>query len=185
MARIKPMKSTQTGEALILTLLVLVVLYLGFLYTMRYVMTDAQMAGNNLAQQKNAQSADIALRNLETMMYQASNLIALELSANGQPWYRVVAPGTAGPNTAYWKSCLGNSSSAQRCGSVTVKIGNTNLPFTALAVVQPTDRRDLYACPLGNGALAANYYDVFINIQESSAATSATTETVIKLCVQK
>lgn len=66
-----------------------------------------------------------------------------------------------------------------------VQIGNTALPFTALAVVQATGRQDLYACPLGNGALAANYYDVFLNIKESSGATSATTETVIKLCVQK
>jgi len=179
------MKSKQTGEALILTLLVLVVLYLGFLYTMRYVMTDAQMAGNNLAQQKNTQSADIALRNLESVVYQASNLVALELSASAQPWYRVVAPGTAGPDAAYWKTCLGNSSNALRCGAVNVQIGNTALPFTALAVVQATGRQDLYACPLGNGALAANYYDVFLNIKESSGATSATTETVIKLCVQK
>ncbi|MBB4844774.1 Tfp pilus assembly protein PilX [Paucibacter oligotrophus] len=178
-------RARQSGEALILTLLVLVVLYLGFLYTMRYVMTDAQMAGNNLAQQKNTQSADIALRRLQTMVLQASNLVALEFSATGQAWYRTVAPGTAAPDAAYWRNCLGNASSNARCGTVEVKIGNTVLPFTARAVVQPTDRRDLYACPLGNIALAANYYDVFLNIQESSAATSATTETVIKLCVQK
>lgn len=175
-------KSKQMGEALILTLLVLVVLYLGFLYTMRYVMSDAQMAGNNLALQKNAQSADIALRKLEDVIYQASNLVPLEISATVQPWYRQVAPGTPGPDAAYWKACLGNASSADRCGAVAVAIGNTALPFTAWAVVQPTGRTDAYACEVGT--LTALYYDVFIYIQESSAATSAATETVIKLCVQ-
>lgn len=172
----------QAGEALILTLLVLVVLYLGFLYTMRFVMSDAQMAGNNLALQKNTQSADIALRNLEDVIYQASNLVPLEINATGQPWYRVVAPGTAGPDAAYWKACLGNASAANRCGSVNVAIGNTGLPFTAKAVVQPTGRTDAYGCEVGT--LSALYYDVFLNIQESSAATSAAIETVVKLCVQ-
>ena len=38
------------------------VLCLGFLYTLRAVSFDAQMSGNTLARQKDTQVADIALR---------------------------------------------------------------------------------------------------------------------------
>lgn len=174
-------KRHQSGEALIFTLLALVVIFLGFLYTMRNVMSNSVMSGNNLTRQKNVQVADIALRNLQQLIFDNYGDQPLELSGTGQTWWRTVAANTVVPPT-YWASCAGNSDTAARCGSVPVAIGTSTLGYTAYAVVQTTGRTpDPYACHLQN--FSAYYYDIYIHVVESSGVTSATTETVHKLCV--
>jgi Tfp pilus assembly protein PilX len=178
-------KAPQRGEVLILALLVLLVLYLGFLYTMRGVMLDAKVAGSALGQQKAAQASDVAFRQIENLMYTAYGGQALEFTAVNQSWYRDVAVGTAGPDGDYWDTCINNASSTTattRCGSVTVKIDSTSLPYTAYFVVQPTGRVDKYAnCP--SDKLSATYYDVFLYLTEAAGGSGVTTETVMKLCV--
>ena len=170
----------QAGETLLLTLGVLVVLLLGFLFVSRHIMSDAQMAGNNLARQKNVQVADVAMSNLSKMILDAYGGQRLEDIGAGLPWFRTVAANTVIPES-YWATCLGASAATTRCGNVPVTVNGTALPYTALAVVQTTGRQ-----PESDGCLqnfAAYYYDVFIHTVESSGVTSATTETVYKLCV--
>lgn len=175
-------RKAQSGEALIFTLLAVVVIFLGFLYAMRNVMSNTTMTGNNLTRQKDIQVADIALRNLQQMIGDAYGDIPLEQSGANQAWWRVVAANTAVPTT-YWASCLGNSSTASRCGAIPVSVGTTNLNYTAFAVVQTTGRApELHSCPLDD--FAAYYYDIYIHVVESSGVTSATTETVHKLCIK-
>lgn len=173
----------QRGKTLILTLCILVVLLLGFVYVSRHILYDAVMAGNNLTRQKNVQVADIAMRNLEQLILNAYGDQQLELTGAGQPWYRVVPANTSIPD-GYWASCLGASTADSRCGSVPVTVNGSALPYTAMAVVQPTGRLpDPYACPQGSGDFSAYYYDIYIHLVEASGVTSATTETVYKLCV--
>lgn len=170
----------QRGDTLILTLCILVVLLLGFVYVSRNLLYDTVMAGNNLSRQKNVQVADVAMRNLEQMIFNVYGDQQLEQSGVGQPWYRVVPANTSIPD-GYWANCLG-AAAASRCGSVPVTVNGSALPYTALAVVQTTGRQpDPYACP--NQGFAAYYYDVYIHTVEASGVTSATTETVYKLCV--
>jgi len=170
----------QRGETLILTLGILVVLLLGFVYVSRHIMYDAVMAGNNLTRQKNVQVADVAMRNLEQLIFNVYADQPLEQTGVAQPWYRVVPANTSIPD-GYWNSCLG-ASAANRCGSVPVTVNGTALPYTAQVVVQTTGRQpDPYACNLQN--FSAYYYDVYIHTVEASGVTSATTETVYKLCV--
>lgn len=174
-------QAKQNGEALLLTLLVLLVMYLAFLYVMRNVMSSSQMAGNNLTRQKNVQVTDIALRNLEQRIFDTYGDQPLEQTGVTQPWYRTVAANTS-IGASYWNNCLGNSDSTARCGTISVAVGSTNLSYTAYAVVQTTGRNpDPYACNLQN--FSAYYYDIFIHVVEASGVTSATTEMVYKLCV--
>jgi Tfp pilus assembly protein PilX len=167
------------GETLVLTLITLLVLCLGFLYTLRSVTLDAQMAGNTLARQKDTQVADIALRNMESQILAVYGAQPLEVSASSQTWFRAVSAGTAAPDYAYWSTCLGNSNTAQRCGALTVTVNNT-LAYSVLAVVQPTGQSDAYACGLSQ--YRALYYDIFLNVAEPNGATSTTVETIYRVC---
>jgi len=167
----------QRGQVMILTIGVLLVLYLGFLYVMRRTMIDTWSDGNTVARQRDVQVADIALRNLEQTIFNAYGDQPLEQSAVGQSWYRAVAPGTA-LGATFWSTCQ----SAATCAVVPVSINGQSLPYTALASVQPTGRQpDPFACQMQN--FAAYYYDVNIHVTEASGVTAANTETVYKLCV--
>ena len=88
------------------------------------------------------------------------------------------APPTDAANPGYWKSCLGNTTASLRCASISLP---SAAGYTALALVQPTGHTDASQCPIP-GAVP-RYYDVFIHISEVSGMTSATTETIYKLCV--
>lgn len=168
------------GDALLATLLCLLVCLLAVLYAMRGTTIDTLLTGNNLAKQKSAQSGDIALRALESQILAMYGGRPLELSAQAQPWWRAVAPGAAPPDAAYWASCLGNANPALRCSKFTLALGGSPLPYTALAVVQPTGRIDGTSCTLSQ--YQAIYYDIYLNVTESSGASGAVTETIYKLC---
>lgn len=172
----------QRGDVLVLVLATLLVMCMGLLYTLRSVSFDAQMAGNTLARQKDAQVADIALRNLESQIQAVYGAQPLEIAASGQTWYRSVSPGTAAPTAAYWQACSGNASAASRCAPETVAVtaNSTTLSYNVLAVVQPTGQSDAYACGLSQ--YRAMYYDIFLNVAEPNNVTSTTVETIYRLC---
>jgi Tfp pilus assembly protein PilX len=176
----------QRGDILLVTMVFLLVCLLGLLVSMRDGVVQTTMTGNHLARQKDVQVADIALRTLENQLTTYSGGQDLKLSAAGQPWWRDVAAGTASPTdttSTYWDNCLGNSDTTLRCGSITVAINSTNLPYTAYAVVQPTGRWDTTSCDMGTqGQFTAVYYDVFVHLKESNGATAVDTETVYRLC---
>jgi len=174
----------QQGDILLVTLIFLLVFLLGLVVSTRDGAVTTVATGNNLARQKNVQIADVVLRQLETLIMTASNGNPLETAAAGQPWWRAVPAGTAAPAASYWDSCLGNNSSAARCGSVSVSVNGQALPYTAYAVVQRTDRGDSTSCGLGPPPFIATYYDVFIYVKESNGATAANTETVFRLCTR-
>lgn len=176
------MRARQRGEAMLVTMVVLLLMAVALVYTTRLVVSDTAMSGNNLARQKEVQVADIVLRDLQQTIFSFYDGQPLEIVATTQPWYRVVTAGTAGPNEAYWSACANvGAVAASRCAQVTPSIsGGAALPYSALVVVQPTGRGDAYAC--GATQLIANYYDVFIRVIEASQRTSASVETVIKIC---
>lgn len=173
----------ERGDILLVTLIFLLVSLLAVLTAMRTGLVDNLLTGNNLARQKDVQVGDIALRMIESQINATSAGMPLETSAANQTWYRDVAAGTAAPDATYWANCLGNSAASLRCGSLTLTLGTTTLPYTAYAVVQPTGRIDSTACTLGSsGQYTADYYDVFINVQESNGATVVNTETIYRIC---
>ena len=177
-------RQRQRGDVLLYTLLATTVLVLGFLYAMRTAVIDTMMSGNLLTHQKEVQVSDLALRWMENTIASSYAGQALELGsqANNWAWYRKVAPGATPPtdaaNPGYWKSCLGNTTASLRCASISLP---SAAGYTALALVQPTGHTDASQCPIP-GAVP-RYYDVFIHISEVSGLTSATTETIYKLCV--
>ncbi len=178
----------QRGDALVFTLLTLLVVGLGFLVAMRTVLVDTQLSGNHLARQKAVQVSDIALRSLAGTLQAAAGGMPLELAAAAQPWWRDVAAGTAAPDPAYWAGCLGNADATRRCAAVSVAAAGTALPYTALAAVQTTGRpADPHGCGLGQigsgSEQAAVYYDVFIHVVEAAGTAASSTETVYKLCI--
>ena len=177
----------QRGDALIVTLLTLLVLGLGFLVAMRTVLVDSQLGGNHLERQKTVQVSDIALRSLQGTIQGSAGGLPLELSATAQPWWRDVPAGTEAPDRAYWKNCRGNADGTRRCAPVALALAGTALPYTALAVVQPTGRpADPAGCgvgQVGSGAeQVALYYAVHLYVEAPGAVASAT-ETVYKLCI--
>lgn len=170
----------QRGDILLITLVLLLLLLLGTVVAMREGLTSLWMAGNTLAKQKSVHAADIALRTLESQMLTTSAGMPLEIAAANATWYRDVAPGTAAPSASYWTSCAASTDVTARCGTLTVSVNGSTLPYTALAVVQPTGRSDSRSCNLAQ--YQAVYYDLFVHVQESGGATGVTTETVYRLC---
>lgn len=171
----------QRGDALLLILLTLLVLGLGLMLAMRRGLTDARLAGNHLAKHKATQVSDLALYQLETTLQAFGSIHPepLEFSATGEPWYRDVPAGTAPPDAAYWKSCLKQTAPAGRC--LSLPVGASAPGFSALAVVQPTNRRDTTTCE-GAGHQLAVYYALHLHVLEAGG-TSSDIETVYKLCM--
>ena len=172
-----PPRNGQAGYILLVVLVSLLLMLLGFLFFMRGTFSDAHMTGNVVQRYKDAQASDMALQIMSDTIAKASNGSPLEITAVSQPWFRNVAPGTTAPTATYWSSCVGGATGSN-CGQVSLPPG---VPYTALAVVQPTGRTDPYACQISK--YTAVYYDLFIHTVEQNGNTSADTESVYKLCV--
>lgn len=183
----------QKGETLLLTLLALLILYVGFLFVSSQVNVDAKMTGNTLAHQADVQVADYALAVVEAKVAAAAGGIPLEFSANNAPFYQDVLvsasnPAPAPPDLNYWRTCSTAAPQA-RCESDPLTLGNKS--YVVSFFLRPNGRQDQVGCgsASGNGIqLSAVYYDIFMNIAEaggvtSTVGTSSTIETVYRLCV--
>ncbi len=178
----------QRGDIMLVVMVFLLVCLLGLVVSMRDNVVSTLMNGNNLARQRDVQVSDVALRQLEGNIYADSSGRMLEQTVAGtsEPWLRLVTAPAAGPTTAYWDACLGNSNTALRCGAVTPTLNGTPLGYTVLAVVQYTGRSDPYGCPnklSATGVTTAAFYDVFFHVKEANGVTSSNIETVYKLCL--
>jgi hypothetical protein len=187
-----PSRRLQRGDILLVTLLLLLLSLLALILMMRDTILSTNHAGNNLSRQKDTQVADIAMQSIRNQIMAAAPAgLPLTSSPNliSQPWWRdVVASAAASPpSAAYWKSCLGNTDATLRCGAVPLTLGTTTLPYTALAVVQPTGRTDPNSpqCSIGMGLVQGVFYAVFIHVQELNGLTSVSTESVYQACEQR
>uniref|UniRef100_E6PKK5 Tfp pilus assembly protein PilX n=1 Tax=mine drainage metagenome TaxID=410659 RepID=E6PKK5_9ZZZZ len=187
-------RKPEQGFVLLLTLITLLVLLFGVLFTMRGTLLQTAMTGNTMQRQKDVQASDLALRQVQQVIIQTANQsgspTALEISANGQPWFYIPTttpwsvPGTSAAPT-YWSTCA----AAGTCETVAQAAQGLNPPppplaggYLAWVTVVPTNLpTDAYSCPTG---LTANYYDIFLRTQEANATTAVNTETVFKLCTQ-
>ncbi|MDE1953904.1 MAG: hypothetical protein KGL51_12285 [Betaproteobacteria bacterium] len=187
-------RKPEQGFVLLLTLITLLVLLFGVLFTMRGTLLQTAMTGNTLQRQKDVQASDLALRQVQQAIIQTANSagdVPLEIAATGKAWFYIPpntgtvwpVPGT-GSAATYWQTCQ----SAGTCDTVAhvatvISPAPPALPdgYTALATVVPTNQpTDAYSC--GNTGFTATYYDIFLHTQEANATTAATTETVFKLC---
>ncbi|SCC91810.1 conserved hypothetical protein [Thiomonas sp. X19] len=189
-------RKPQQGFVLLLTLITLLVLLFGVLFTMRGTLLQTAMTGNTMQRQKDVQASDLALRQVQQAIIQTANNagdVPLEIAATGKAWFYIPpnngsvwpAPGTGtGAPATYWQTCQasGTCDTVANVASV-INPAPPALPggYTALATVVPTNQpTDAYSC--GNTGFTATYYDIFLHTQEANATTAATTETVFKLC---
>lgn len=188
----------ERGYVLLLTLIALVVLLLGALFTLRGNLLQNVMTGNTAQRQKNVQVGDLALRQVQQVLIstiQSANT-ALDISAAGQPWFYTPTtnpwplPGAqSGANANFWNVCLANKT----CDTLSdmastlsppppaVTDGNGNV-YQILVTVTPTFRPSEQSACNGNSTLWASYYAVFMNIREANGTTAANIQSVIKLC---
>jgi Tfp pilus assembly protein PilX len=188
----------EQGYVLLLTLITLIVLLFGALFTVRGTLLQSIMTGNTLQRQKGVQISDAAIRQIQQLIIQTAQgagNVPLEIAANGKPWFYIppattpatpwASPGLAtGVNATFWQTCV----SAGSCDTVAnAAQGITPTPpslpagYTALVTVVPTNLPvDAYSC--GNTGYVATYYNIFLNTQEENGTTRANTETLFKLC---
>ena len=177
------------GYVLLLTLISLVVLLFGVLFTMRGTLLQSVMTGNTLQRQKNVQASDLALRQVEQTIVstvQGAGTVPLEVAAAGKAWFYIPpgpaawpAPGAAGANAGFWSTCAGVhcDSLANVVGTVAPQLGGDRILVTVVPTNQPTNA---YAC--GATGYTASYYDIFLHTAEANGTTAANTDTVFKLC---
>jgi hypothetical protein len=175
---------------LLFTLVALLLCLVGVIYAMRDTIIATLTTGNNLAKQKNVQAADIGLRlirdHIDTLV--AVSKLDLAIGATDQAWYRAIDPtGTVpaappSPDTAYWSNCTGSGGLAARCATEVLPGIGRNAKF----VVQPTGRTNPQGCKVKDSEQTgtANYYDIYVYVEETSQATSAATHTEYLVCVQ-
>ena len=182
------------GYVLLLTLITLVVLLFGVLFTMRGTLLQGVMTGNTVQRQKDVQAGDMALRQVQQAIIQTASgagLVPLEIAASSKPWFYVPintsspwpVPGSSSAPT-YWQNCQ----AAKTCDTLSnvataISPAPPALPggYTVLVTVAPTNLPvDAYAC--GTTGFTATYYDIFMHVQESNGTTAANTESVFKLC---
>ena len=188
------LRRNERGDIMLVTMVFLLLCLLGLIGSMRETIVSTTLAGNNLMRQKDTQIADVAQQYIRNQILAANvggTPLATSTAITNQAWWRDVSPTAAAspPTTSYWAACLGNSDVTKRCGSVTLSISGTTLPYTALAVVQPTGRSDQHnpVCSIGSSSsslMQAVYYAVFIHVQESNGATNVNTESVYTACEQ-
>lgn len=196
MAALTPSASrrTERGYVLLLTLITLVVLLFGVLFTMRGNLLQSVMTGNTVQRQKDVQASDLALRQVQQAIIQTASGagdVPLEIAASGAPWF-YIPPNTGNPWTppgsssapTYWQNCQ----TAKTCDTlshvaavITPAVPALPSGYTTLVTVVPTNAPvDTYSC--GNTGFTATYYDIFLHTQEANATTAINTETVFKLC---
>lgn len=143
------------GYVLLLTLITLVVLLFGVLFTMRGSLLQSVMTGNTAQRQKDVQASDMALRQVQQAIIQTASDVPLEVAASGASWFYVppntgspwAVPGSS-PAPSYWQNCQ----AAKTCDTLSnvEAVFNANSPqmapklpplsgYTALVTVVPTN----------------------------------------------
>jgi len=191
----------QQGYVLLLTLITLVVLLFGVLFTMRGNLLQNVMTGNTAQRQKDVQAGDLALRQVQQALIstvQGAGNQVLDVAASGQPWFYApvvspsapasAVPGANAPYANFWATCLGSKQCAPLSSVVsalnpappTINDASGN-PYQVLVSVWPTNRpTNAYAC--GTTGFTASYYTIFLRIAEANGSTAINTQSVIKLC---
>ena len=190
----------QNGYVLLLTLITLVVLLFGVLFTLRGNLLQSAMTGNTAQKQKNAQAGDLALRQAQQALIvtmQNANNQVLDVAASGKPWFYAptvsptapasAVPGTPGPYANFWTTCSANNQCAPLSSLVSVLTNPPAIndasgqPYQILVSVWPTNRAtNAYNC--GTTGYTASYYAVYLRITEANGSTAINTQSVIKLC---
>jgi len=190
----------QQGYVLLLTLITLVVLLFGVLFTVRGTLFQSVMTGNTVQRQKDVQAGDLALRQVQQALIATVQGAGspLDVAASGQPWFYAptvtptspasAVPGANAPYADFWSTCNANKQCAPLSSMVSVlspappAINDpSGQPYRVLVSVWPTNRpTNAYAC--GTTGYTASYYTVFLNIGEASGSTAINTQSVIKLC---
>ena len=193
----------QRGDTLLVVLIFLLVCLMGLVVSMRGSIVTTQSVGSNLQRQKNLQMADVALAQVESLMVANSDATGQPLefsvgSGSSQPaWWRDVFPAVSTvlpPDEPYWATCATTNANdaTKRCYTFTVNnagataVTGGGQSYSAWAVVQPAGRKpDTDGCHLNsNNYTMASFYTIYIRVREISGATSATTETVYRLCTK-
>ena len=180
----------QRGDVTLIVLIFLMVCLLGLVVSMRGSIVTTQLVGNNLMRQKDLQTGDIALRQVEALMVANSAVtgqpLQLSVASGTQPaWWRDVPAGTAPPTDTYWNTCSTTNAGdpTLRCASLPVTNNGVAMGYTVLAVVQYTGRYDQDSCNITQ-LPNASYYDISLRVIEASGVTTSTTETVYRLCTR-
>ncbi|MGC8807474.1 MAG: hypothetical protein ACP5QB_08010 [Thiomonas sp.] len=194
-------QQAQQGYVLLLTLITLVVLLFGVLFTMRGNLLQNVMTGNTAQRQKDVQAGDLALRQVQQALIatvQGAGNQVLDVAASGQPWFYApvvspsapasAVPGSNAPYANFWTTCIASKQCAPLSSVVSVlnpappaindASGN---PYQVLVSVWPTNRpTNAYAC--GTTGFTASYYTIFLRVAEANGSTAINTQSVIKLC---
>ena len=173
--------SRQRGSILLVSLVALLLLFIGALFTLRGVLTDTALTDAFNERQKATIASDLALQWTVSQIeatYQASQGHVLEISAAGKPWFLSTAQPQV-PDATYWSTCETNPSSTYVCAPVTLA---NSAPQRAWVFVQPTGRSDPSACG-DTQSLTAWYYDIWVHTVDPRTQTGVDTESLFKLCV--
>lgn len=183
LSRRKPQQpARQQGYVLLLTLITLLVLLFGVLFTMRGTVLQTAMVGNTVQRQKDVQTSDIALRVIQQTLINASNNAGgapLETISPQPAWFSWPSSSAAAwwpaPNAAYWTQAI----QAGNAYSVPLPAGTPARAWALVVSANLASDRHANGCPSGT---RGTYYDIFIHTAEANNVTAANTETLFKLC---
>jgi hypothetical protein len=172
----KSSQYAQRGDALLMSIIMLLLMTLGFFAVMKVIKNDSITSGALVWHGKAKEAGDIALAGLLTSITSASNGRALEYISNTPIWYRT--GNQTAPTSAYWGACFGNALTTARCDRV------TQSGFYVYEVVQSTASTAQPGLTSGCAPLKALYYKIYLHVEETSGVGVASdTEVIYRLCV--
>lgn len=165
----------QSGSILLVTLVALLLMFIGALFTLRGVLTDSALTDAFSQRQKDTQASTLALQALVQKIQQSCSVNGgpvLQICGSGQPWM-LLSPLTAPPTPAYWSACANGSTSSATCASISLANG---APQQAWGFVQWTGRSE----SSNSQGITAWYYDVWIHTVDPRTHVAVDTESLYR-----
>ena len=169
----------QRGDALLVTVIMLLLMTIGLFAIMRIVKTDSQTTGALGWRTQASQAAEQVLMLTKQQLDEYGDPIRPRRAA----WFDQGAGATATtPDTAYWAGCSvnnpGSAPPARACDTLT----GVNGAFTVRRAVRFIRGDEPGSCP---GDYSADFYRIFIHAEETGGnGSSADLDQVYKLCVR-
>jgi Tfp pilus assembly protein PilX len=171
-------KTNQRGDALLLSLFILLLMTLSLFATLHTANNDTQTSGALGWHTRGKQASEVVLKQTLSSITEAAS--SGDLEANLPNWLRTAINPTA-PTAAYWATCWDEASntpnpdSSLRCNKMASHNG-----FNVYVVVQTagTAAGTASAC---NGP--AQFYRIFLHaIEKSGKGSQVDTEAIYRLC---
>lgn len=165
----------QTGDALLITLITLILMTLGLFAIMRVVKTDSQTTGALGWRAQASQAADRVLQETNALMQSKGQMSQF----NDRSWFfNLDQASSLKPDAAYWANCANNTAGVDtQLATAQICDTQTRDGFTVKRVVRVLGSRSNAGC-----TGTTDFYHIFIHAENAGSGAQADVEQIYRVC---